>query len=94
MLIDILREIAKSNTHSYASLAQSLNMERDTVKHMFTDLLRMGYVISDEPACGDGACDACSICCTKSKEKQIEKPTLEIRRWRLTEKGKAAAEVK
>lgn len=87
MLISILREIAKSTTHSYDSLAKTLNIDQEMVKQMFRSLLSMGYIISDDPACGDDRCDDCSVCCTKSKD---NKPKLVITRWKLTEKGENA----
>lgn len=87
MLINILKEIAKSSTHSYDSLAKSLNLDPEMVKQMFHSLLKLGYIISDAPACGDEQCEGCSVRCNKTKG---EKPKVIITRWRLTEKGEKA----
>ncbi|HHV65349.1 MAG TPA: winged helix-turn-helix domain-containing protein [Peptococcaceae bacterium] len=93
MLIRILQEIASNQTHSHNSLAKTLNLEPETVKHMFQNLQRMGYIIADDPACGDDRCDECGVCCTKKKKDQKEIKQ-EMRsgptRWKLTEKGKEA----
>lgn len=87
MLINILKEIAKGSTHSYDSIAKSINLEQEMVKQMFQTLLSMGYIVSDDPACGDDECDECSVCCTKSKD---NKPKIVITRWKLTDKGEQA----
>lgn len=87
MLIKILQEIAQSSTHSYDSLAKSLNLDPEMVKQMFHSLLKMGYIISDDPACGDDRCEDCSVCCNKSKDK---KTSVIITRWKLTAKGEKA----
>jgi len=91
MLIDILKEIANTNTHSYATLAKTLNIDQELVKQMFYNLQSMGYIISDDPACGDDRCDECGICCTKKKNKGKEENRAGTgTRWKLTEKGKNA----
>lgn len=91
MLINILKEIAKSSTHSYDSLSKSLNLDPEMVKQMFHSLLKLGYIVTDDPACGDDQCDDCSVCCNKSKDKKIK---VVITRWKLTEKGEKALEDK
>jgi DNA-directed RNA polymerase specialized sigma subunit len=93
MLIKILREIASNQTHSHSSLAKVLNLEPETVKQMFQNLQRMGYIITDDPACGDDRCEECGVCCTKKKKDQKEikqEPKVSLTRWKLTEKGKEA----
>lgn len=88
MLIDILKHIANSENHSYNALAKELDLDLEMVKQMFYNLKRMGYIISDDPACGDEKCGECGVCCTKKNK--TEKPTTAITRWKLTEKGKDA----
>ncbi|NLI92480.1 MAG: transcriptional regulator [Peptococcaceae bacterium] len=92
MLMDILREIAATSTHSYASLAKSLNLDQEMVKQMFFHLRSMGYIITDNPACGDDRCDECGVCCTKKKSRGIQQNKTNTAgvRWKLTEKGKKA----
>jgi hypothetical protein len=92
MLMDILKEIANTSTvHSYASLAKTLNLDPELVKQMFYHLQGMGYIISDEPACGDDRCDECGVCCTKKKNKGLKAGTgMAAVSWKLTEKGKKA----
>lgn len=90
MLINILKEIAKSSTHSYDSLAKSLNLDPEMVKQMFHNLLKLGYIISDDPACGEDRCEGCSVRCNNTKDMN----KVIITRWRLTEKGEKALEDK
>ena len=95
MLINILKEIANSETHTYSSLAKAMNLDPELVRQMFYDLQRMGYIVSDDPACGDDKCDECGVCCTKKNKenkdhKESNKSSTTITRWRLTEKGKEA----
>ncbi len=92
MLIDILREIGSANTHSYSSLAKALNLDLEMVKQMFYNLQNLGYIISDDPACGDDRCDECGVCCTKKRDKGNKEANQakNATRWRLTEKGKKA----
>lgn len=91
MLINILKEMANRETHSYNTLAKALELEPEMVKQMIYNLRRMGYIISDEPACGDNKCEECGVCCTKKKkDKQGNKQLTAITRWKLTEKGKEA----
>lgn len=91
MLINILKEIANSEVESYSSLAKRLNLEPEMVKQMFQNLQRMGYIISDGPACGDDKCDECGVCCTKKKKNdQGKNINTSFIRWKLTEKGKEA----
>jgi len=59
------------------------------VKQMFHSLLKLGYIVSDDPACGDNQCDKCPVRCNKSKD---NKNKVIITRWKLTEKGKKALE--
>lgn len=92
ILIKILQEIAKSETHSYTSLAKTLTLDQEMVRQMFYELQRMGYIITDDPACGDDKCDECGVCCTKkNKGNKQDEPNTSITRWKLTEKGKEAA---
>lgn len=94
MLIQLLQEIANSEDNSYATLARNLNLDQEMVKQMFYNLRSMGYIISDDPACGDDRCDECGICCTKKKkDHKEENPNTAITRWKLTEKGKKAAAI-
>ncbi|RNC29120.1 MAG: hypothetical protein AWM53_00769 [Candidatus Dichloromethanomonas elyunquensis] len=90
MLMEILKEIATTNTHSYTSLAKKLNLDPEMAKQMFFHLQGMGYIISDDPACGDDRCEECGICCTKKKNKGIQqnKTGTGTVRWKVTEKGK------
>jgi uncharacterized cysteine cluster protein YcgN (CxxCxxCC family) len=61
------------------------------VKQMFYNLKTMGYIISDDPACGDDRCDECGVCCTKKNKGNKEShPDTGMTRWKLTEKGKKA----
>jgi predicted transcriptional regulator len=95
MLIEILKKIATSESNSYTSLAKTLNLDQEMVKQMFYNLQRMGYIISDDPACGDGKCDECGVCPLKRKNESKEnKISSGITRWKLTEKGKEAVERK
>lgn len=92
MLIAILKEIANTNTHSYATLAKTLNIDQELVRQVFYNLQSLGYIVSDDPACGDDRCDECGVCCTKKKNKgKDEERTSTGIRWKLTEKGKSAA---
>lgn len=94
MLMNMLKEIAHTNTHA-ASLAKTLNVEPEMVKQMLHNLQSMGYIISDDPACGDNRCEECGVCSPKRKTK-IQKENKEnetsttVMRWRLTEKGMKA----
>lgn len=95
MLIEILKIIAVSESNTYTSLAQTLNFDQEIVKQMLYNLQRMGYIISDAPACGDGKCDECGVCPLKRKKESKEnKISSNITRWKLTEKGKEAVERK
>jgi len=101
MLINVLKEIAHTQTHA-SSLAKTLKIDPEMVKQMLYNLQRMGYIVSDDPACGDNRCEECGVCSTKRKNK-LQKENKEnkqnetsptLMRWRLTEKGKNAVEGK
>jgi len=93
MLLEVLKEIAKQETHSQTHLAQKLNVDQKIIKQVFYDLQRMGYIVADEQNCADDQCDECGVCCTKNKGKKEAKDNelqTTIIRWKLTDKGQEA----
>lgn len=91
MLINILKEMANSENYSYSSLARTMDLDQETIKLMFNDLQRMGYIVAVDQSCDDDKCDKCRVCCTKKKKGDKEdKPNTALTRWQLTEKGKKA----
>jgi len=93
MLLEVLKEIAKQETHSQTHLAQKLNVDQKIIKQVFYDLQRMGYIVADEQNCADDQCDESGVCCTKNKGKKEAKDNelqTTIIRWKLTDKGQEA----
>ena len=89
MLINILKEIGRDNTHSYTTLAKTLKLEQEMVKQMFSDLQRMGYIAMEAPECSTDKCAECLAWCTNKKSKKVKQESgFGITRWKLTEKGK------
>ncbi len=81
MLMKILKEMARGETSSYASLAEKFGVTESMVEQMVFDLKRMGYIrniVNDD--CAPHTCKHCVSSCSDVRPVSAA--------WELTEKGK------
>ena len=84
MLKRLLRLVAEGGVHSYATLADQLDVSKGLLEQMLRDLVWMGYIAPVGGACDTSQCHHCPLggSCATDTQGNV---------WALTDKGMQAA---
>lgn len=88
MMFKLLKEMSKNNYPSIFVLARSLDLDQETVRQMFNNLERMGYIeLAGGETCEEKSCSGCFMSCDGRGSSNT------IKRWKLTAKGEKAVSI-
>jgi len=88
MLMKVLLRLVQGDRYSNKIMAKELGIDEGMVEQMLIQLQRLGYIEKEGMATCSGGCDCGSSpkkgdCCSSSN--------VDIRMWKITEKGKETA---